>query len=412
MLPTTPSSAPLAAAAALAGCRGRVLLHSARDDDGLGRWSFVAAEPVEVLAHVGGDPFDEIEAFLARHGAVLGAQFDPEAPCPRVIGYVGYDPRTLWLAAYGAVARFDRGHGPTIVGPDPARRAWLADRLARPATPGVAPRFAPLVADDDGAAHVARVRAIQARLVAGDVYQVNLARRLVGRCLVDGDPLALYAALAEVAPAPYGALIEADGATVISGSPERFLAAVGDRVETRPIKGTLARGDGALADTLARSDKDAAEHLMIVDLERNDLGRIAELGSVVVDQLGYVIELPALFHKVSRVSARPRPGVGYAELLRATFPGGSITGAPKIAAMAVIAELEPVSRGPYCGALGYFGDGGAFELAIAIRIGVVADDELHVHVGGGIVADSDPIAELAETETKATGWREAIRSRS
>ncbi len=147
---------------------------------------------------------------------------------------------------------------------------------------------------------------------------------------------------------------------------------------------------------------------MIVDLERNDLGRIATAGSVRVDALGYVVELPALYHQVSRVSAEPRPEVGYAELLRATFPGGSITGAPKVRAMELIDELEPTRRGPYCGALGYFGAAGAFDLAIAIRIGVLAGGELRVHVGGGIVADSEPASELAETETKAAGWRAAL----
>jgi para-aminobenzoate synthetase component 1 len=221
-----------------------------------------------------------------------------------------------------------------------------------------------------------------------------------------GDALALYAALAAVAPAPYGGLLELDGFAIVSGSPERFLARTGDRIETRPIKGTSPRGPDAGA-ALAASAKDAAEHLMIVDLERNDLGRVAELGSVRVDELGYVVGLPSLFHKVSRVSARPRPGTGYAALLRATFPGGSITGAPKVRAMQVIDELEPARRGPYCGALGYFGPGG-FDLAIAIRIGVLAGSELRVHVGGGVVADSRPRDELAETELKAAGWRAAL----
>src|SRR5262249_50003664 len=191
------------------------------------------------------------------------------------------------------------------------------------------------------------------------------------------------------------------------GSPERFLASSRDRIETRPIKGTRPRVPGG-ADQLATATKDAAEHLMIVDLERNDLGRIAEIGSVRVDQLGYIAGLPALYHKVPRVSARPRDGVGYAQLLRATFPGGSITGAPKLRAMQLIDELEPARRGPYCGALGYFGADGAFDLALAIRIGVIKGDELRVHVGGGIVADSDPSAELAETELKAAGWVAAL----
>jgi para-aminobenzoate synthetase component 1 len=438
---SNPSPGPLDAAARLAGCRGRALLHSARNDDGLGRCSFVAAEPRATLIARGrslveldasgrpvrrftGDPLDAAEAFLAEHGCVLEPRTG-ELPEPRVIGYLGYDLARvveqlpggsaighdgpdLWLAAYGAVARWaDPDGGVEIVGPDHDARAWLATMLARPAPASLAPSFGAFTTDDDASHHIARVERVRDYLAAGDVYQVNIARRLVARIAAPGDALALYAALAEVAPAPYGALIEAEGTTLVSGSPERFLASVGDRVETRPIKGTRARGPGADA-ALAASAKDAAEHLMIVDLERNDLGRIAETGSVVVDALGYIVELPALVHKVSRVSAKPRPGTGYAALLRATFPGGSITGAPKVRAMQLIDELEPVRRGPYCGALGYFGADGAFDLAIAIRIGVMSRDELRVHVGGGIVADSDAVAELAETELKAVGWNAAL----
>jgi anthranilate/para-aminobenzoate synthase component I len=319
---------------------------------------------------------------------------------------LGQDVPDMWLAAYSSIARWRDGRDGTVVGAD---RAWLEAALAKgPSTPGLPPSFGPLVADDDGAHHMARVERVLDYLAAGDVYQVNLARRHVARIAMPGDPLALYDALATVAPAPYGAMIEADNVTVISGSPERFLASAGDRIETRPIKGTRPRTPGA-AEELAAADKDAAEHLMIVDLERNDLGRIAETGSVRVDELGYVVELPALYHKVSRVSAKPRAGLGYGELLKATFPGGSITGAPKVRAMQLIDELEPARRGPYCGAFGYFGASGAFDLAIAIRIGVLAGHELRVHVGGGIVADSDAAAELAETEVKAAGWVAALQ---
>jgi anthranilate/para-aminobenzoate synthase component I len=312
----------------------------------------------------------------------------------------------MWLAAYGAVARWRDGDDTcSIVGND---RAWLEAALAKgPSTLGVAPSFGPLTADDDGDHHMARVERIRDYLAAGDVYQVNLARRHVARIVSPGDALALYRALADVAPAPYGALLEADGVTIVSGSPERFLASSGDRIETRPIKGTRPRTPGG-AEELAAADKDAAEHLMIVDLERNDLGRVAETGSVRVDELGYVVELPALYHKVSRVSAKPRAGLGYGALLRAMFPGGSITGAPKVRAMELIDELEPARRGPYCGAFGYFGAHGAFDLAIAIRIGVLTSNELRVHVGGGIVADSDAAAELAETDVKAAGWVAAL----
>jgi anthranilate/para-aminobenzoate synthase component I len=212
------------------------------------------------------------------------------------------------------------------------------------------PSFGPLTADDDGAHHMARVERIRDYLAAGDVYQVNLARRHVAKLLAPGDPLALYAALVDVAPAPYGAVIEADGVTVISGSPERFLASVGDRIETRPIKGTRPR-TATGAGELAASTKDAAEHLMIVDLERNDLGRIAETGSVVVDELGYLLELPALYHKVSRVSARPRAGLHAAPAR--DVPAGR-SGAEG-ACDAADRRLEPAWRGPCCGAIGHFG---------------------------------------------------------
>ncbi len=423
---------PIAAASRLAGTRGRVLLHSARDDDGLGRYSFATAQPSATLIGRGrslvrldangrptqrwvADPFAAVEAFLAEHGcsALTGAG----APVPRVIGYLGYDlarvveqlpggpvlgadTADLWLAAYDGVARWD-GDRVELVGPDP--RA-LAAALNAPAKPSLAPSFGPLVADDDGAHHMARVEKIRDYLAAGDCYQVNLARRHVARIIAPGDPLAVYAALAGASPAPYGALIEADELALISSSPERFLASAGDRLETRPIKGTRPPGGSA---ELAAAEKDAAEHLMIVDLERNDLGRIAQTGSVRVDALGYVIELPTLVHKVSRVSAVPRAGVGYADLLRSMFPGGSITGAPKVRAMQLIDELEPARRGPYCGAFGYFAPTG-FDLALAIRIGVIKNQELRIHVGGGIVADSDPAAELAETEIKAAGWVAAL----
>ena len=150
---------------------------------------------------------------------------------------------------------------------------------------------------------------------------------------------------------------------------------------------------------------------MIVDLERNDLGRVAEVGSVKVDELAYVVELPTVHHLVSRVSCALRDDVGLAALLRATFPGGSITGAPKIRAMQIIEELEPAPRGPYCGAIGWFG-AGSLDLSIAIRIAVAHEGALALHVGGGIVADSDPAAEFDETEAKAAGWRRALAALS
>lgn len=446
---------PIAACARLHGYRGRVLLHSARNDDALGTCSFVAAEPSATLIIRGrslvwldpsgrparrgsGDPVSAIGEFLDQHGAALatpqaalgaGRKVDDGDPRPRVIGYLGYDlGRTIeqlgrgpgrgddcpdaWLGAYDAVVRW-RGGVPELLGTADAC-ARLAQRL-REGSPTVtaAPRLSPLIADDSADHYRARVERILEYIGSGDVYQVNLARRHVARIRTPGDPLALYRVLAASSPAPYGGLIEADGVALVSSSPERFLRVADGRIETRPIKGTRPRVDDAIANRAAAAEltaavKDSAEHLMIVDLERNDLGRIAELGSVVVDELGYVVDFATVLHRVSRISARLVHGVDHATLLRATFPGGSITGAPKIRAMQIIDELEPARRGPYCGALGYFG-AGQLDLAIAIRIGVLAGGELRLHVGGGIVADSDPLAELAETEDKLAGWRAALR---
>jgi para-aminobenzoate synthetase component 1 len=435
---------PQTAAAALAGRAHRVLVDPAPPRGGE-RGAVVAAAPIatltvwpdrlehargDVVAIDRGDPLAAIDRFLTEHCGPLHAD-GPRTP--RVVGYLGYDlgraierlgPRPpgpavpdAWLAAYGALAWWPGdAEAPIVVGDDPGARAALADALAAgPRAPGPAPDLGPLVADRPGDEHAAAVAAIARYLTAGDVYQVNLARRWTAGVRRAGDPLALYAALAAVAPAAYGAMIEAAGVAVVSGSPECFLRRRGPRVETAPIKGTRPRrgeprADRAAAADLAAHPKDAAEHLMIVDLERNDLGRIATTGSVAVEELAAVVTLPGLFHLVSTVSAIPRPEVTWGQLLAATFPGGSITGAPKIRAMQLIDELEPVARGPYCGAFGWFGTGGGLDLAIAIRIAAVTEGQLHVHVGGGIVADSEPAAELAETDDKLAGWRRALAS--
>ena len=186
-------------------------------------------------------------------------------------------------------------------------------------------------------------------------------------------------------------------------------------IQTRPIKGTVARGrdradDERLCAELSQSRKERAEHLMIVDLERNDLGRVSEVGSVTVEGFARLLPLPTVHHLVSTVSGRLREGVGLAELLTSTFPGGSITGAPKVRAMQIIEELEPVRRGAYTGAIGFVGLGGQIELSIAIRTAVLVAEALYLHVGGGIVADSRPDRELAETEEKALAWRRALWS--
>jgi para-aminobenzoate synthetase component 1 len=240
---------------------------------------------------------------------------------------------------------------------------------------------------------------------AGDIYQVNLSQRFEAECR--RSPRAVYDGLRRLSPAPYGAMLTFPELTLLSSSPERFLHFDPQTriVETRPIKGTRPRGrdaaeDAALARELISSDKDRAENLMIVDLERNDLGRVAVTGSVEVPELFEVESYANVHHLVSTVRCRLREDRDAVELLRATFPSGSVTGAPKIRALEVIDELEPVARGPYTGAIGYFGFDGSIDLNVAIRIMVIKDGRAYFHVGGGIVADSEPDAEYEETLDK------------
>ena len=249
----------------------------------------------------------------------------------------------------------------------------------------------------DHDAFVAGVAAVRESIAAGDVYQVNLCRVLAAPAPPGADVAALGAALAEGNPAPYSAVVRlpAHGVHVASASPERFLHRAGAEVESKPIKGTAATADGFLA-------KDRAENVMIVDLVRNDLGRVCEPGSVTVPALFDVEEHPGLHHLVSTVRGRLRPGVGWPELLAASFPPGSVTGAPKLAAMATIDRLEPVSRGVYCGAVGWVdADRGVGDLNVAIRTFWLADGEVRFGTGGAITWDSTPEGEWEETELKA-----------
>jgi para-aminobenzoate synthetase component 1 len=249
----------------------------------------------------------------------------------------------------------------------------------------------------DRPAFEAGVRAVRAAIAAGDVYQVNLTRRLSAPRPPEADVLALGHALAVGNPAPHAAVVRlpAFGLHLASASPERFLRRHGDVVESSPIKGTAASVGGFSA-------KDRAENVMIVDLVRNDLGRVCRYGSVEVPALCAVEDHPGLVHLVSTVRGRLRPGVGWAELLAATFPPGSVTGAPKLAALAAIRRLEPVPRGPYCGAIGWVdADARQGDLNVAIRTFWFEDGGLHLGTGGAVTWDSDPTREWEETELKA-----------
>ena len=252
------------------------------------------------------------------------------------------------------------------------------------------------------AEYAAAVESVRSAIAGGDVYQVNLVQHL--SATFAGDPTALAGALAPLRPlAPRP--LTGDGWTIVSASPELFLSRRGRRVRTMPIKGTRPAGDAA--DLLA-SAKDSAEHVMIVDLERNDLSRVCEPGSVRWPTLMSPEEMAGVEHLVSTVEGTLRDDVGLAELLAATFPGGSVTGAPKIAAVDLIAALEPVGRGASMGAFGWVRGNGDLELALTIRTFAVAEERIHFWVGGGVVWDSDPAEEVEESWTKAAPILNAI----
>jgi para-aminobenzoate synthetase/4-amino-4-deoxychorismate lyase len=261
--------------------------------------------------------------------------------------------------------------------------------------------------------HLAAIRACRARIAAGEIFQANLCVRLEGRW--DGSATELLARALERISPPFAAAFSTPAGSIASLSPELFLRRRGSQVTTAPIKGTIGRDpDPAAADAalerLRASAKDAAEHVMIVDLMRNDLGRVCVYGSIVAPPEPTAEAHPGLWHLVSRVQGRLRPGVGNAELLRATFPPGSVTGAPKVQALTVIAELERAGREVYTGAIGFASPIAGLELSVAIRTLELRDRHLWLGAGGGIVADSDPRRELEEALVKARPIAAAIGS--
>ena len=286
--------------------------------------------------------------------------------------------------------------------PTCARFATVRPATPWPGPPWAGPDLGAWRSSLDRGDFMAGVESIRSEIAAGDVYQVNLTRRLRAPLPppppgASNDIAALGAALAVGNPAPFSAVVRlpGHGVEVASASPERFLSRRGDKVWSSPIKGTADRADGFLA-------KDRAENVMIVDLVRNDLGRVCRWGSVTVPSLLAVEPHPGLFHLVSTVEGRLRPGVGWAEVIDATFPPGSVTGAPKLAALDSISRLETEPRGVYCGAIGWVdADRRAGDLNVAIRTFWIEDEVLNFGTGGGITYDSTPEGEWAETELKA-----------
>jgi len=299
----------------------------------------------------------------------------------------------------------------------PGSRASRSHGWRRPASPesgGMASGTSDVRAHFTREAYCTAVQKCRAHIFAGDVFEVCLTHRL--EMDLPGNPWELYGILRKINPAPFAAWLQLPGFQVVSASPERFLRLSDDRTaESRPIKGTRPRGadpteDKQLRDELANSTKDRAENVMIVDLVRNDLGRVAEIGSVEVPEIQTIEEYATVFQMVSTVRARLREDRDSFDLVRACFPGGSMTGAPKIEAMKIIDAIEPVKRGVYSGAIGYFDHSGVLDLSIVIRTIVCRDGRATFGVGGAVVADSDPVDEYQETLDKARALIAAIRA--
>ncbi|HKZ99834.1 MAG TPA: aminodeoxychorismate synthase component I [Thermoplasmata archaeon] len=421
--------------------RGRdpFFLDSSLRDTELARYSYLGANPIGWFRSRGrqaafatpwgdasprGDPIEALRSFLellptARIGR-------PPYPFPGgLVGYLSYDlgrsvepfPSTkaedleipdIHLALYPDVVVIDHVWGEAYaVGPrDPIRfdPRRVPQDLAVPRDPrGIEPL--------DREAYIRTIEVAKEHIADGEIFQVNLSHRIA--LPLDGSPPAAYERLRERTPSTFGGYLDAGDHRILSASPERFLRVAGREIETRPIKGTRPRDpspseDRRLAEELLASEKDAAENVMIVDLERNDLGKVCEFGTVAVPVLRGLRSLPTVHHLESVVRGRLRPGVGLPDLLRATFPGGSITGAPKPRAMEIIERLEPHRRGVYTGAMGYVAWDGTMDLNIAIRTATVIGPTAHFAVGGGIVADSDPRAEYRETMDKLRGHAEAL----
>jgi para-aminobenzoate synthetase component 1 len=452
--PIEGSPSPAEALAALDREPGPFLLESRFRGAGGARWSFVGARPAEVIegdAADADDPLSRVESALARARRGRAAEAlrieRGHLPVPfagGAVGFLGYDYGRR-IERIGARAERDQrfpdvrfGIYPHVAAYDHEEMQWYVagggadfeeayDFFSRRLTAETqrsqrrrgdlcvsSAASAPLRfrRNFDGAGyHGIVARAIQ-YILDGDIFEVNLSQRFEVETEV--SPLDLYLRLRETAPAPYAAYLKLDDArAVLSASPERFLAVRGSRVETEPIKGTRPRGateaeDRRLADELEASAKDRAELAMIVDLARNDLGRVAAAGSVRVRRAAERRSFPPVHHLVGVVDAELAPGRTAFDAIRAAFPGGSITGAPKVRAMEIIEELEPTRRSVYTGAIGYVGLDGDADLAIAIRTVLLDGRRATFQAGGAVTAASDPLAEYEETLAKARAIGRAL----
>jgi anthranilate synthase component 1 len=428
------------------------LLESVVGGERFGRYSFIglsAGTRIEVRGHScteiregretlnekADDPLVFVEKYLQRFRVAT----DPRLPrfCGGLVGYFAYDtvryvekrlanaqkrdelgtPDILLLVSE-EIAIVDNLSGklslvvyaePGKPGAWAAARARLAELLAQLRAPVSLPESAPVASEPavsgfGQAAYHKAVERAKKYIFEGDIMQVVPSQRMSKP--FHASPLSLYRALRALNPSPYMFCFNFGDFHVVGASPEILARLEGDVVTVRPIAGTRRRGatpeeDAEMADELLADAKERAEHIMLVDLGRNDAGRVAQTGSVRVTEQMVIERYSHVMHIVSSVEAKLKPGLGAIDVLRATFPAGTVSGAPKVRAMEIIDELEPVKRGIYAGAVGYLGFHGNMDVAIALRTAVIKDGRLHVQAGGGVVADSDPEAEWQETQNKA-----------
>ncbi len=427
-----------------------VLLDSPQSGNTPARYSYLAADPFMVvrskdqqvsvekrgeISVLEGSPFDVLRDLLGRYRTAPVAGLPPFQG--GAIGYLAYELAhhlellpgaaennlglpELNIAFYDWVVARDETTGETwaiATGlPDGGeagardRLDWIEERIHKPpataSTPRPAVTASRVTSNFTKDAYLRAVRTVKDYIAAGDVYQVNITQRFEAD--ITGDPWELYRRLRHVNPSPFSAYLGFPEVSVLSASPEEFLKLEDGLLRTRPMKGTRPRGisaseDRKVASELLASEKDRAENVMIVDLMRNDLGRVCVPGSISVPELFAIEEYPTVYQMVSTVTGRTYAGVGPVEILEACFPGGSVTGAPKIRAMEIIDEIEPVQRSVYCGAIGYIGFDGSLLMSVPIRNILVTGNKAYIQVGGGIVADSDPDAEYRESLDKAAG---------
>ncbi len=426
----------------LAGEGPCFLLESVEGGDRVARWSFLGASPSGEISGAAGDPF----ALLKALPVAAPAGGDDLPPFTGgAVGYAGYDAvRRLerlpsrnpdpiglpdaWFGIFDSIIAFDHARHRLLFvthageGADEERRAFerlrnLEARATATPAPATAPPPRSLSFEESLPlpSFLSAVEKAREHIRAGDIFQVVLSRRWSAPFA--GDPFAVYRALRSISPSPYQYFLRTPHGVIFGASPERLVrvsaGAGGAAVETVPLAGTRPRGatreeDLALEKDLLADAKERAEHVMLVDLGRNDLGRVCVPGSVGVKEFFAVERFSHVMHISSRVVGTLAPGRDAVDALAATFPAGTLTGAPKIRAMEIIDDLEPVRRGAYGGAVGYLDFAGNLDVAIAIRTAVVANGRLHVQAGAGIVADSKPEAEALECENKAQALMRAV----